>query len=167
VQKNLKKSKSISIPADLYERLEKLKDNLTFDISSVCVEAIESEIHISEFLMKNTEERIIEIRKTQLKEFNEERFNHGREEGIAHVKNGAKLHVKNILFICEIETETNLEGRDWKSDLSQILYAEYGSFTDTLQELEDDKSFDVNEYCRGYIIGVKEGWKEIEAIVRG
>ena len=157
----MSKSISISIPESLFDRLEDKMKYHDFDISRICSEAIETEINTMIVNTEIVENSAVECRRNQFKKINsKEWLDKGRKSGSYDVANISALHVRDILFIDQINTAQRNEEINWFAELPKGMTDKDSGFVEHLDFLHfhNYELFDDISYCHGYIIGVKEGW---------
>jgi hypothetical protein len=133
---------------------------------------IESEVTRNDSKMKNIAESVVEERRVQYNDVMKRWIDLGKKDGIADVTTSTDLHVRDILLINRINLSRKGGYTDWCSELPQgVTYVDGQRghpFWDRIdQQLLNQKLFDENSYCHGYIIGVQEGWAKIEGLVTG
>ncbi len=133
---------------------------------------IESEITRNDLKMKNVADDVVKERRTQYNEVMKQWIDLGKKDGFADVTTSTDLHVRDILLINRIDLSRKEKYTDWCSELPQgVTYVDgqrAHPFWDRIDDLLiNQELFDENSYCHGYIIGVQEGWAEIEGLVTG
>jgi len=139
------KTISITIPKNLYDRLQVVKDAL--NVSRICQEAIASVVEIEEFKGMGGQEMETVIERL-------------RAEKRAFVKNCKEMGFKAGLKEAK---ELSYEG------LVAIIKGGYpfeytASLEDDINDLKsDDPSFDSGTYMDGWMEGVQEFWKQVKS----
>ncbi|MBT7152506.1 MAG: hypothetical protein HN945_08640 [Deltaproteobacteria bacterium] len=133
---------------------------------------IKTDVIRKELKMKNVADDIIEERKAQYSEVMKQWIDHGKKDGIADVTASTDLHIRDILLINQINLSRKEKYTDWCSELPEgVTYVDGqrgNPFWDRIDQLLlNQKLFDENSYCHGFIIGVQEGWAEIKELVIG
>ena len=145
--------------------------NNPMNIEDRCL-AIESEVIRNYSKMKNIEESVVKERIVQYNEVMKQWIDHGKKDGIADVTASTDLHIRDILLINQINLSRKEKYTDWCSELPEgVTYVDGqrgNPFWDRIDQLLlNQKLFDENSYCHGFIIGVQEGWAEIKELVIG
>ena len=138
------KTISITIPENLHESLQAVKDSL--NVSGICQEAIASAVKIEELKKGDTEnmEIIIERLRAEKKAFVKDCKEKGFKAGLEGAK---ELPYQDMVAFANGATPPHYEG--WlEHELEDFLY--------------DDPYFDADSYEEGWHNGVKEFWKQVK-----
>lgn len=138
------KTISITIPENLYKRLQAVKNFL--NVSGICQEAIASAVKIEELKKEGTEnmEIIIERLRAEKKAFVKDCKEKGFKAGLEGAK---ELPYQDMVALANGATPPDYEG--WLEDeINDFRY--------------DDPSFDADSYVEGWDNGVKEFWKQVK-----
>ena len=131
---------TISIPSDLYNRLQKVKADL--NISKICQTAIESRVTFEEIYKqeKNQMQALIDKLRKEKEEIETNAHETGLKEGLEDAKELTYTEFKYI--------ETN-------NALSEDL-------TEWLQNHRMDEDTDITAYKKGWIEGVLQIWSDVK-----
>jgi len=137
---------SVSLPDELYERVQVVKESI--NVSGICQEALEKEIEIQELLKKGTKMSTIEKLRKQKEEHDEVYFDEGKSDGI---KDAEDMDYEELLEVVKCGNGI------YKTDVY------YNRLKDGIEEKSnDDSAFNESMYIDGWIEGVTEFYDEIK-----
>ena len=145
----MSKPVSITIPDDLYERLQKVKSNIS--ISGECQEALERAVHIQELLTERikTMENRMEVLSAQKEKYDQQYFDQGHEDGVKDCE--GRLDYEEIVELsnCQDVYKTETWSQWLEDDVKDV------------EKLDDAGAFDYDKYLEGYVEAVKEYFEQI------
>ena len=152
-KKEIPKAKkiTISIPMDLYERLQEVKNK--FNISGLCQNTIQHEIYRQELMegrIKGATEmdNIVERLKLEKDKYVERYIDQGCVDGYNDAKKLSYEEIMEIVNGFESINKTEVYLRLLKDQIKDLK--------------ENDDSIDENKYLEGWVEGVEDFWEEIK-----
>ena len=158
---------NISLPDELFERLEKTKSALNDSVSGVCQKAIESEVSRQELLLKGFEkmENVIERLKLEKEEYGKQFEEDGYKDGLDDAKDmkyGELVDLYHSHEICARESSFS----DWDTRFVYKSLAWDSWLGDIIGDRESNYDiFDADAYLSGWFRGVVEFWDGIKGKV--
>jgi len=146
---------NISIPDNLYERLQAIKDKI--NVSKLCQEALLSEVQIAELRPSGDEEAIIARLQEEKKKYHQEYYDYGKKEGLQNAKN---LSFSDFKALDKISEEV---ARNSGCEIGAILDKTFDWVCKVEAELSDkERFFDSSLYWKGWVDGALEFWDGIK-----
>ena len=164
----MSKQLSITIPSDLFNRLQAVKDR--FNVSGVSQRAIEQAVTLEELKLKGSDDMdsVIERLRAERDEYDKTYEEDGREEGI---KAGKELAYEDLVAVNKLAEYLEVmhqssHGLTQEQLISGIYACEvWGNFLeDDVTELEkDDSAFNRTMFLTGWIEGVSGFYDEVQS----
>lgn len=141
---------NIAIPKQLYERLQAVKN--LFNVSGVCQEAIEKQIHLQE-LKGNRNMEAIERLKEQKAEYDKRYYDEGYEKGL---KDAPQMDYEELVLVYD-------DKKFWPGGGSDDLDIGYNYLDDVFDTHKNDSLFNKGSFIHGWIEGVREYFEDNKA----
>jgi len=159
---------TITIPEELFERLEGVKSN--FNVSGVCQEAIRQEVNRQELLTKENGKMkdVIERLKVEKQDYDTKYRDMGFNDGYEIAK---QMHFKELVEMARCNEEydkwevldPNQEMRVVGQPLNKFLKNVHNRFKQSLKQVRmNDLYVNEEDYRQGWLDGVKAFWIKVK-----
>jgi len=151
---------TISVPDELYERLQAVKDSL--NISQVCQVAIEKQVKLLEIksMSTDTKEKLIQRLKNTRQEFLEQEREKGADYAAAILESDS-LTYRDFMTLKE---SFSLMNQGVKLRLAYLPEWAREEIQNSVEE-QDDAILDEDMFLNGYLSTLQEAWEEVKGEV--